>query len=280
MLVDVIIQGTAPKKFQDITSSAAQKDSDVQLKRKLLSVLDYHKFEQLTPWFSKWKRQFMQQTMFADHELTSQPIAFIYFISAIEHDPLGTIDIMRRADNLPSLYKEGIYDDSNQNVQLYIMILNPTDNQKAFHDAQDTVKQKYSIANIFEIPMTRKPETEQEGPPLEDLWLKLTDLDEQGLMQELNVESTQRGRAFSEEDRKQIMQSIKRMVEKNVLPFIERRIKALETSVANTKKGIKNHFKNLWKKNERGENDGLKENFKMNKEELELKNLSDLALVC
>lgn len=36
---------------------------------------------------------------------------------------------------------------------------------------------------------------------------------------------------------------------------------------------------NLWKKAERGENDGLKENFKMNKEELEMVNLVDLAFV-
>jgi hypothetical protein len=68
----------------------------------------------------------MQQTMFGDHELINQPIAFIYFISATEHDPLGTIDILRRADNLPSLYKEGIYDDSLQSVLIFVMILNPT----------------------------------------------------------------------------------------------------------------------------------------------------------
>jgi hypothetical protein len=53
----------------------------------------------------------------------------------------------------------------------------------------------------------------------------------------------------------------------------------LEISIANTRKGIKNQFKNFWKNKERGENDGLKENFKMNKEELELRNLVDLAFV-
>ncbi len=35
----------------------------------------------------------------------------------------------------------------------------------------------------------------------------------------------------------------------------------------------------LWKKPERGENDGIKESFKMNKEELELCNLVDLSFV-
>jgi hypothetical protein len=59
---------------------------------------------------------------------------------ATEHDPLGTIDVLKRADNLPSLYKEGIYDDSSQSVQHYIFILNPSENQKVFQDATDVVK--------------------------------------------------------------------------------------------------------------------------------------------
>ena len=54
--------------------------------------------------------------MFGDHELVNQPIAFIYFISATEANPLQAIDILKRADNLPSMYKEGLYDDSNHAV--------------------------------------------------------------------------------------------------------------------------------------------------------------------
>ena len=55
-----------------------------------------------------------------------------------------------------------------------------------------------------------------------------------------------------------------------ILPFIEKKIRFLDANIQNTKKGVKNMFKNFLKKPERGENDGLKENFKMNKEELEL----------
>lgn len=125
--------------------------------------------------------------------------------------------------------------------------------------------------------MSRSQET---IPPLDDLWVRLTDLDEQGLMMELNMENGPllRGRSFSETDRDQIQAVLKRMIEKQVLPFIEKRIRMLETNIANTRKGIKNQFKSLWKKSERGENDGLKENFKMNKEELELRSLVDLAM--
>jgi hypothetical protein len=33
-------------------------------------------------------------------------------VSATEHDPLGTIEMLKRGENLPKLYKEGVYDDS------------------------------------------------------------------------------------------------------------------------------------------------------------------------
>jgi hypothetical protein len=215
--------------------------------------------------------------MFNDHELLNQPIAFFYFIMATEHDPLGTIDVLKRADNLPSLYKEGIFDESQQSVQIYILILNPTDNAKIFQDAQDVVKQKYPIQNIFEIRMTRAPDT---MPPLDDEWRRMTDLDEQGIMLELNLDGNLvRGGSFSVQDRDNIQRVLKKIIEKGMLPFIEKRIRGLENSIANTRKGLKNQFKSLWKKSERGENDGLKENFKMNKEELELRNLVDLAIV-
>ena len=118
-------------------------------------------------------------------------------------------------------------------------------------------------------------------PPLDDLWKRLTDLDEQGLMLELNLDGNLiRGGSFSEQDRDNIQRVLKRVIEKGILPFIEKRIRNLEGSVANTRKGIKNQFKSLWKKSERGENDGLKDNFKMNREEIELRNLVDLAMVC
>jgi hypothetical protein len=61
--------------------------------------------------------------------------------------------------------------------------------------------------------MTRLKQPEGQ-PPLEDIWSKLTDLDEQGLMSELHMESSLRGRSFSSEDRDRIGFAIKRMIEK------------------------------------------------------------------
>ena len=76
-----------------------------------------------------------------------------------------------------------------------------------------------------------------------------------------------------------IKASIKKIIEKQIMSFIQAKIRNLEINLSETRKGIKNKFMNFWKKPERGENDGLKENFKMNKDELEMVNLVDLAFV-
>ena len=83
------------------------------------------------------------------------------------------------------------------------------------------------------------------------------------MMQELHLESLTRGRSFSADDRTKLKLTIRRVIEKQMMPFIERKIRNLEINITNTRKGLKNSIKMLWKKPERGENDGLKESFKV-----------------
>jgi hypothetical protein len=73
---------------------------------------------------------------------------------------------------------------------------------------------------------------------------------------------------------------LRKIMEGRLMPFNRNKIRTLEESVAKTRKGIKNQLSNwLLKKPDRLENDGLKEAFRMNKAEHELRNLCDLAFV-
>ena len=72
---------------------------------------------------------------------------------------------------------------------------------------------------------------------------------------------------------------MRKIIEKHILPFIEKKIRNIELNIQNTKKGVKNAFKALWKKPDRNDTDGLKENFKMNKDEIEFTSLIDLSFV-
>jgi hypothetical protein len=90
-----------------------------------------------------------------------------------------------------------------------------------------------------------------------------------------------RGKCFSQQDRQKLNNHIKKMAELHLIPFVKQKIKILEENVFRTRKTVKQKFLSAFgfKAPERGENDGLKDNFRMNKSELELRNLVDLAFV-
>jgi hypothetical protein len=67
-----------------------------------------------------------------------------------------------------------------------------------YQDAFDSVKQKYSSALIFEIPMTKgSEEPAPMGVVLSDIWEKVADMEEQIFMNENPMEMKVRGNSFS-----------------------------------------------------------------------------------
>lgn len=73
----------------------------------------------MTPWFTKWKKWFMDKSRFKDHELLDQPVAFLFFVMADEPDPLRSIDKLRQ--KLPSQYISGLY---AADVAEFVFVLN------------------------------------------------------------------------------------------------------------------------------------------------------------
>ena len=69
------------------------------------------------------------------------------------------------------------------------------------------------------------------------------------------------------------------MIENHLVPHLASKITQTEASVKRTRAGFKNKLARFFTKTqERGEYDGQKEGFKMNKSELELRSLIDLSL--
>ena len=72
---------------------------------------------------------------------------------------------------------------------------------------------------------------------------------------------------------------MRNIIQKNLIQFCKTKIINLEASIAKTRKGF-NKIMRLFKSSDRNnEHEGLHLNFKMNKPELELRNLTDLAFV-
>jgi hypothetical protein len=88
-----------------------------------------------------------------------------------------------------------------------------------------------------------------------------------------------KGQSFTQNDRTLTSQVVRRIIEKFLLPFAVQKIQTIEGNVRKTRAGKFNMLKNFFKESERGDSDGLKQNFKMNNNEKELRNLIDLAFV-
>ena len=74
---------------------------------------------------------------------------------------------------------------------------------------------------------------------------------------------------------------VEKMISTHLVPHLASKITQIEASVKKSKGGFKNKLSRFFTKAtaERNENDGIREGFKMNKSELELRNLIDISLV-
>ena len=69
------------------------------------------------------------------------------------------------------------------------------------------------------------------------------------------------------------------MIEKFIVPHARTKVEKIEANVRKTRAGKINMFKNFFKESERKENEGIMSGFKMNKNEIELRSLTDLAFI-
>jgi len=74
--------------------------------------------------------------------------------------------------------------------------------------------------------------------------------------------------------------TMRKFVDTRVISWFKNRIRIFDEIVSKSKRNFKVKIANFFKSNnDRAENEGLAENFKMNKQEIELRSLCDLALV-
>ena len=110
--------------------------------------------KEVTPWFSQLKQQFYQSNRFANHELTQQPLAFIYFLCIEDKDPLAAVELLRTIEHLPHQYRNGAYDNSNGNLKSFVFILNDSTDENLFGTFKKKLTGQFSDKLIFEIKMS------------------------------------------------------------------------------------------------------------------------------
>ena len=167
------------------------------------------------------KRHLYQTNRFAQHELTQQPIAFFYFLSVEDREPLSAIDRLRSTEMLPKQYRSGVYDNSRNTVKQFVFILNDQPDESRFNTLRSKVSQQFADNTVHEIKMSAPPNTTSASQ--RDIWQDYMDLDLRTFDRTANRVKIC-GTAFTTNDRTQAQVVIRKIIEKTLLPFAIQRI--------------------------------------------------------
>jgi hypothetical protein len=110
-----------------------------------------------------------------------------------------------------------------------------------------------------------------------DIWRNYIELSQHNLGKASEITY---GTLFLKDDRELAKQNIRKMIEIHLVPHLANKITQIELSVKKTRAGVMKKLSRFFSKStqDRNADDGLKENFRMNKSELELRCLIDLSL--
>ena len=71
-----------------------------------------------------------------------------------DRDPLSVIDRLRTTEMLPKQYRNGIYDNSKQNLKQFVLVLNDYNEEARFVQIRDIVATQFGLDIIHEIRMS------------------------------------------------------------------------------------------------------------------------------
>lgn len=267
LIIDHILETYKPK--------IALEEKDWSIKGNLeYDILDPQSYTTL--WYQKWEEYFMDTCKFASHELVDQPLLFFYLVSASDDDIDQEIQNMYNMKSSVKRYREGTYDSDYPHI---FLILHDKSTSISFDVAMvklDKLKKKYSRGDNH-CEMWSMDFLPLEGNTGYDEWEKYLRLNR---MPEKNVlELWDRSRLLSINDREACRYFIKDIIDERMIPYVARKIRGYEKLVKDTKKGFTNMMKSFLNKKERSENDGMKKDFVMNKQEVSMKSLVDLSFL-
>ena len=85
---------------------------------------------------------------------------------------------MRQRENPPKQYRDGVYDNSKQNIKQFVLILNEQGDEASYKSIHESVASQFAKSIIHEIKMSEQPGGACSSTSfIPDFWDKYVDLD-------------------------------------------------------------------------------------------------------
>jgi hypothetical protein len=202
-------------------------------------------------------------------------LLFFFLVSAEDDDIDQQLHDLQTSKNNIQRYGEKTYDPDYPHIFLLI------------HDKGGSVS--HDVASIKLEKMRKKY---AKGFNYVDIWsMNFSPIANTGIddwEKYLKLNRIQQLDVFEMLDRKQLLNIdekeicryfIKELIDQKLMIIVGSKVRNFEHIVKNTKKGVTNMFKNIWKAKDRSENDGLRKDFTMNTQERAMKSLIDISFV-
>ncbi|CAN6466715.1 unnamed protein product [Victoria cruziana] len=185
-------------------------------------------------WFQDFNKEIIRTLSFSDHEAFDNPVACLLAVSSKDEQPVNKfVDIFDK-NQLPSLLKEGAMDPKL--LKHYLLV---HDNQEGRSDKAIEILAEMrgtfgsSSCQLLCINSSRGEGDECKSKP----WVnKKADAS--------NYHEI--GRCLDENDLNKIRDLLQELSTKHIIPYMEQKIRILNSQVSTTRKGFKNQIKNLW----------------------------------
>ena len=204
------------------------------------------------PWLNEYMKLYFELTKFNECDLLQQPFCFIYVCSIT--DDLNTIIPNKQKNNkiIPSLISEGIYEEDMPSL---ILILNDKSDKEKILPKET----KESLINNFKVSFARyymlyweiNDGDKKSTQDLEDIWEPYIHKYDKYKNSKNLFKGLGHGIYVSKDERKRFKDTMFKFFNEYVIKLIQKKITYLDNELTANKKGIKNSFFNMFKKQER-----------------------------
>jgi hypothetical protein len=208
-------------------------------------------------WFARWSDELFASLRFSDHESLSQPVSTILLVSSAEPEPLSQFESLIHVSNMPAACQKHVLDPNC--VRMKILLHDCTGGVPADRQAQPTyavMRKTYAAATCHLL------ELYQGGGDVSGIFGASATL-------------------LGPKDVTNLRNIYREVVTACALPWMERKLQQLDAQIAQSRKGLKNQIKYLWRKSREEEDQkGAAGVYTLQDVEAQLRLSADLAFHC
>lgn len=224
-----VVENASEKAFAELEGNPQQ----------LEAVQKIAESESLSSWLQVYNKEFIHTLSFSEHEAFDHPIACLLVVSSKDENPVNKFVDLFNTDQLPSLLNEGAMDPKI--LKHYVLI---HDNEDGPADKANEILSEMKATfgpHDCKLLCINSSQIDEEILP-GDIW---TSFVSSSLVNNSSSDHVL-GRCLNRNDVEQINEFMQDFSVKNIIPYMEQKIRSLNHQVSATRKGLKNQIKNLW----------------------------------